>query len=549
MNTFRYHKSTLYILTISILYYILCYLSPIALCDDIVYKFVWPIDNESYVKPILSLKDIFVSQYIHYQVLNGRSIVHFILQLFDGILGKELCNIISSIIFGYLIYMVSCYITKKRNSLFSYSLITVMLFLLMPGFHNEFLLFVGVFNYLWVCTITILFIAFINKYGEKPINTRRFSLSIAAFFVGWLHEGISVPLSLTLIIYCALHLKKIAKKTFFYCTIFYVLGTCICLMSPGTMSRIGEHSGLLLSLINKVFLGCVNLLHLRISYLMLIISLLIYLKKREVWKSHFKQYKYLYLTWFFTFIPIFGSGTTETRVIFYTEFIAMMIVASLIHQLCQQRYDKNITICSNLLMLCLYGIVFSYSYRNHQNALFIEQQLNNPQLSIVEVPQIRPSDNYFLSEIFDNYVREPIKFGQFENAQGFVQTNAHVRCMKILYNKPQLYFIPQDIFNKIKDNQIKLNELVYNEKKELMITQIQQDCTPKNVKLLLNKEDIASLPFYKRILAYKNDSYEVDKDHYDTLLYNNRKYLLVCCPTRNISRRIDVLTYQKTRNE
>ena len=40
MNTFRYHKSTLYILTISILYYILCYLSPIALCDDIVYKFV-----------------------------------------------------------------------------------------------------------------------------------------------------------------------------------------------------------------------------------------------------------------------------------------------------------------------------------------------------------------------------------------------------------------------------------------------------------------------------------------------------------------------------
>ena len=146
-------------------------------------------------------------------------------------------------------------------------------------------------------------------------------------------------------------------------------------------------------------------------------------------------------------------------------------------------------------------------------------------------------------------MREPIKFGQFENAQGFVQTNAHVRCMKILYNKPQLYFIPQDIFNKIKDNQIKLNELVYNEKKELMITQIQQNCTPKNVKLLLNKEDIASLPFYKRILAYKNDSYEVDKDHYDTLLYNNRKYLLVCCPTRNISRRIDVLTYQKTRNE
>lgn len=547
MKTFRYNTATLYILIISILYYILCYLNPIALCDDVVYKFVWPSDNESFIKPISSIKDIFVSQYIHYHVLNGRSIVHFILQLFDGILGKGLCNVISSIIFGYLIYMVSCYITKKRNSLFSYSLITAMLLLLMPGFHNEFLLFVGIFNYLWVSIVTILFVTLINKYGDKPINNQRFCLSILTFFAGWLHEGISVSLSLTLIIYCALHRKNIVKSTFFYCMIFYVLGTCMCLMAPGTMSRIAQHSSFLQLLKEKIFLGCVNLLHLRISYLMFIISLLTYLKKREVWKAHFEQYKYFYLTWLFTFIPIFGSGATETRVVFFTEFVAMMIVASLLIQICQQRYSRIIIICSNLLMLCVYGIVFAYSYRNHQNTLFIEQQLNNPQTSIVEVPQIRPSDNYILSELFDNYVREPIKFGPFENAQGFVQNNSHVKCMKILYNKPQLYFIPHDIFYKIKDNQIKPNELVYNEKKEMMITQIPQSCIPKNVKLLLNKEDIASLPFYKRILAYKNDSYEVDKDHYDTLLYNQRKYLLVCCPTRNISRRIGILTYQTAR--
>lgn len=549
MKEIRYNTVALYIISSSILYYILCCLSPITLCDDIIYKFVWPIDNESYVKPISNIKDLFVSQYIHYQVLNGRSIVHLILQLFDGILGKKLCNIISSIIFGYLIYMLSCNITQNKNSLFSCSLITATLFILIPGFHNEFLLFVGVFNYLWVSAATALFVVLINKHGEKSINVKRFCLSIFAFFVGWLHEGISVPISLTLIVYCTLHRKTIIKTTFFYCTIFYVLGTCMCLMAPGTMNRIGQYGGILQSLAEKVFLGSVNLLHLRISYLMLIISLVTFQKKKEVWKKHFEQYKYFYLTWFFTFIPIFGSGSTETRVIFYTEFIAMMISANLIIQIFQYHYRKNITICLNLLMLCLYGIVFHYSYKNHQNALFIEQQLSNPKISIVEVPQIRPADNYFLSEVFDNYVREPVKFGPFENAQGFVQDNTHIKCMKILYNKPQLYFLPQDILNKIKGNQIKCNELVFNKKQEMMVTQIQQSCTPQNIKLLLNKENINSLPFYRRKLAYKNDSYKVDKYYYDTLLYHKRKYLLVCCPTRNISRRIDVLTYQKTRNE
>ena len=86
-----------YILTIGILYYILCHLAPITLSDDVLYKFVWPHDNESYNRPIASILDIIESQYIHYQVVNGRSIIHFFIQLFDGIIGKEACNVISSI--------------------------------------------------------------------------------------------------------------------------------------------------------------------------------------------------------------------------------------------------------------------------------------------------------------------------------------------------------------------------------------------------------------------------------------------------------------------
>ena len=73
-------------------YYILSYLTPFCLNDDLVYKFIWPYDNDSFTTPIKTIKDVIESQYIHYHVLNGRSIIHFFIQLFDGILGKELCN-------------------------------------------------------------------------------------------------------------------------------------------------------------------------------------------------------------------------------------------------------------------------------------------------------------------------------------------------------------------------------------------------------------------------------------------------------------------------
>lgn len=235
-----------YLLTIGVLYYILCHLTPITLSDDTIYQFVWPYDNESFSSPISSILDVIKSQYIHYQVLNGRSIIHFFVQLFDGIIGKEVCNIISSILFGSLIYMASTISSQGNNTLLGISIISTMLFLLMPGFHNEFLLFVGQFNYLWTAVATMGFIFIINHIREKKISICLLSLSISSFVFGWLHEGITFPIALTLIIYCICnyHRQNILKSPIFYYTFFYTLGAIICLFSPGTMQRIGQQEPL-----------------------------------------------------------------------------------------------------------------------------------------------------------------------------------------------------------------------------------------------------------------------------------------------------------------
>lgn len=369
MKLLKANSATLYLLLIGILYYVLCYLFPITLCDDIVYKFVWTSDNDSFTTPISNIKDIAISQYIHYHVLNGRSIVHFLLQLFDGIIGKGVLNIISSIFFCCLIYMVSNFITTKRNSVLSYTLITLMLFVLMPGFYNEFLLFVGVFNYLWVATATIALVLYIMRHKQSTLNMKTLVVSSLAFWVGWLHEGISVPLSMTLITYCIINHKNIWKHSIFYFTLFYILGTLICICSPGTIHRIGQSDGLLQMIYQKLFLGCVNLTQLRITYIMLILSVITYIQKKNIWKEHFSIYKYFYLTWIFTFIPVFGSGVTESRTVFFTELVAMIISINLLLRLFKMASKKSLLLSIygiNGIILLLYSAVLYYSLLNYQ---------------------------------------------------------------------------------------------------------------------------------------------------------------------------------------
>lgn len=103
--------------------------------------------------------------------------------------------------------------------------------------------------------------------------------------------------------------------------------------------------------------------------------------------------------------------------------------------------------------------------------------------------------------------------------------------------------LPKDIVEKIKSNKIRKDVFTYNAYKELMVLEVKADSQIKEVKFLLNDEDINLLPFYKRLLAYRSNSYTVPEGYYDTMVYNDKKYLIVCCPTNNILRRIKDIVY------
>ena len=55
-----------------------------------------------------------------------------------------------------------------------------------------------------------------------------------------------------------------------------------------------------------------------------------------------------------------------------------------------------------------------------------------------------------------------------------------------------------------------------------------------SVTFKLNTENISSLPFYKRFLAYKGNTYSTTKEYFETMPFRGENYLFICCPTNNI---------------
>ena len=91
--------------TIAIAMWILTFLSPECI-DDYWHKYVFIDKSVDMNRPITSVKNVIISQYTHYFYVNGRSIVHTIVQLFAGILGKSAFNICNATVFALFMVMI-----------------------------------------------------------------------------------------------------------------------------------------------------------------------------------------------------------------------------------------------------------------------------------------------------------------------------------------------------------------------------------------------------------------------------------------------------------
>lgn len=138
----------------------------------------------------------------HYHYMNGRTIPHTIVQLLALYVEKPIFNVINSIMFvllGFLIYKLSN--SGKRVSAIRLLFIYLLMFTLSPAFGQTVLWFDGSVNYLWGLTVIVLLL---YLYNEKFLDTSKYksvwfvvlSIPIAFLAGGWSENASSVLLML-----------------------------------------------------------------------------------------------------------------------------------------------------------------------------------------------------------------------------------------------------------------------------------------------------------------------------------------------------------------
>lgn len=342
------------------------------ICEDS--KFFHQIPDRN---PIKTIGDIFVSQYNHYQYVNGRFWVHFIIQLFAGILGLKLFQFINSIMFVLLVRNLCrlCIPLECRNSITHY-IITFLIFwfsmglIISVGFTYLSSIAFSV-NYLWSSTLFVSVIYYFYKYNnhtEKIALHKKCAIFALALLCGASHEAFSIGLSVMIFIYYLFNHNKCNGITK-YLLVGLCIGAATLIFAPANFIRVSgtTESGLIFAL--KLRLDQLGLKWIQLIPVVLLLFLFILSKLQKGKLSRlFRDYNFLHYTAFFTFAFLFFVGMAGNPQMFssITIMVIILIVKLLFSFDFIVRYNKLLMILSTMV-LCIHYI-FVLQYRQQENA-------------------------------------------------------------------------------------------------------------------------------------------------------------------------------------
>ncbi len=236
--------------------YIFNYLHPLNFGDDYIYAFIWqgnPMSvplTEDAVR-VTSLKDIFVSQWLHYFTWGGRTVAHVLVQFFMWT-GKNLFNFFNAFIGVLLVTEIYWCICKGRISFNfmpgSLYWIFLLLWTFTPAFSSVFFWLAGSCNYLWSNTFQLAFLLpYVRKYysAEKE-KDRNIIFKAVLFFggivAGWTNENSVCWIILWVFLFLYVSWKDNTLESWMVVGASGLLiGYALLMLAPGNVARL--HAG------------------------------------------------------------------------------------------------------------------------------------------------------------------------------------------------------------------------------------------------------------------------------------------------------------------
>ncbi|MBR5301459.1 MAG: hypothetical protein IKU38_01320 [Clostridia bacterium] len=212
--------------------------------DDYDYSFSWSTGDR-----LSGVADIIASQAAHYRLWGGRSVTHFLAQLFL-FLGKQVFNAANAVM--YVLLLLEIYVLcKRRESAWDWRLI-LMAHLLMFGFIEffgvAFLWLDGACNYLWGTALALVPLIIARSEREGGFFDSHGLCGYLAvpvcFFAGWTNENTACGVlgACALLLIWDVIRKRRIRLWRVLSLAAQAAGVAVLLLAPGNFARAGQEA-------------------------------------------------------------------------------------------------------------------------------------------------------------------------------------------------------------------------------------------------------------------------------------------------------------------
>lgn len=210
--------------------------------DDWWYTFIHQADYSYPTERVECIGDILTSQINHYQTVNGRFPVTFLVQSVVSFCPKSIFNILNTIFFVIATLLTARLATTQRITPHQVAAAATALFFLMPGHYEILMWATGAINYLWVSTLILLVLLLWRKLLVHRTSPYIYPLLLLiGFAAGWSNEALSFGLAAGVTIEILLGHKKL-HASHGWLAAGVIAGACMILLAPGSWNRLNTIS-------------------------------------------------------------------------------------------------------------------------------------------------------------------------------------------------------------------------------------------------------------------------------------------------------------------